>query len=87
MQHSVEAIFAIEYLLKYESIFERASACEPGDPRVLFAEKTEVRKSRDTVPLTMCCPYRSDLLLFFILFFDRFHRCVGTFALKITFFY
>jgi hypothetical protein len=52
MRHNAESFFVIEYLRKYESIFETASACNPGDPGVLFAEKTEGRKSRDTVPLT-----------------------------------
>jgi hypothetical protein len=41
MRHGPESIFEIEYLRKYETIFETASACEPGDPGV-FAEKIEV---------------------------------------------
>jgi hypothetical protein len=44
--------FVIKYLCEYESIFESASACSPGDPGVLFAEKNlHGRKSHDTVPL------------------------------------
>jgi hypothetical protein len=39
------------YLREYEFIVETDSACETGDPGVLFAEKTEGRKSRETVPL------------------------------------
>jgi hypothetical protein len=49
MQHSAESNLIIEYLLEYEFIFETALAHESGDPGVLFAEKTEGRKSRDTV--------------------------------------
>jgi hypothetical protein len=37
MRHIAELIFVIEYLL--ESIFEIASAYDPGDPEVLFAKK------------------------------------------------
>jgi hypothetical protein len=49
MQHSAESIFIIEYLREYEFIFEKAH--ESGGPGVLIDEKTEGRKSRDTVPL------------------------------------
>jgi hypothetical protein len=42
--------FVIEYLREYESVFETASACEPGDPGVLPAEKNECLRSHDTVP-------------------------------------
>jgi hypothetical protein len=51
MRHSAKSIFVIEYLR--ESTLETASARESGDPRVLFAEKTGGRKSRDTVPLSI----------------------------------
>jgi hypothetical protein len=51
MRHIAESIFVIEYLL--ESIFKIASVCDPGDPEVLFAEKTNCQKSR--VPLTIIC--------------------------------
>jgi hypothetical protein len=56
MRHSAESIFVIEYLCEEKSILETASICEPGDTEVLFAEKNEGRKSRDTVPL--CCNSR-----------------------------
>jgi hypothetical protein len=39
----------IEYLRKFESICETVSAHESGDPGVYFNEKTEGRKSRETV--------------------------------------
>jgi hypothetical protein len=32
----------IEYPREFKPIFETASACEPGDPGVLFAEKKSV---------------------------------------------
>jgi hypothetical protein len=51
VMHSTESIFIIEYLRKYEFIFETALAHESGGPGVLIDEKTEGRKSRDTVPL------------------------------------
>jgi hypothetical protein len=51
MQHSAESIFIIEYLCKYEFIFKTALAHESWGPGVLIDEKTEGRKSRDTVPL------------------------------------
>jgi hypothetical protein len=51
MRQSTEMIFKIEYLYECESIFETDSACDPGDLGVLFAEKTDGEKSRDTVPL------------------------------------
>jgi hypothetical protein len=41
----------IEYLREYEFTFKAALAHEPGDPGVLFDEKTEGRKSCETVPL------------------------------------
>jgi hypothetical protein len=41
----------IEYLRECEFIFETALAHESGGPWVLIDEKTEGRKSRDTVPL------------------------------------
>jgi hypothetical protein len=45
MRHSTESNSKIEL------IFKMALAHESGDPGVLFAEKTEGRKSRETVPL------------------------------------
>jgi hypothetical protein len=39
MRHNAESIFVIIYVREYESIFETASACEPGDQGVLYAEK------------------------------------------------
>jgi hypothetical protein len=51
MWHSAESNLKIEYLHKYEFIFKTALAHESGDPVVLFAEKTEGRKSRETVRL------------------------------------
>jgi hypothetical protein len=53
MQHSAESIFIIEYLREYEFIFKTALAHESGGPGVLFDEKTEGRKSRDAVPLSI----------------------------------
>jgi hypothetical protein len=38
MRHSGEPFFVIEYLRKYESVLDSASACEPTDPVVLFAK-------------------------------------------------
>jgi hypothetical protein len=40
------AIFIIEYLREYESIFETALVYESVDPRALFGEKIGGRKSR-----------------------------------------
>jgi hypothetical protein len=37
--HSAESIFIIEYLRKYEFIFETALAHESGGPGVLIVEK------------------------------------------------
>jgi hypothetical protein len=51
MRHSAQLNLIIEYLREYEFIFKTALAHESGDPRVLFAKKTEGRKSRDIVPL------------------------------------
>jgi hypothetical protein len=45
MRHSMESIFVIVHLREYESIFERALVCEPGDP-------CRGTVYRDTVPLT-----------------------------------
>jgi hypothetical protein len=48
-------IFVFEnrsYLGEFEAEFKKALARESGAQRVLFDEKTEGRKSRDTVPLT-----------------------------------
>jgi hypothetical protein len=52
MRHSAESNSKIEYLRKYEFIFKTALTHESGDPEVLFAEKTEGQKSRETVPLS-----------------------------------
>jgi hypothetical protein len=46
--------FALEnrsYLGEFEAEFKKALACESGPQGVLFDEKTEGRKSLDTVPL------------------------------------
>jgi hypothetical protein len=52
--HAVSLIFAFEnrsYLGEFEAELEKALARESGAQRILFDEKTEGRKSRDTVPL------------------------------------
>jgi hypothetical protein len=49
-------IFAFEnrsYLGEFEAEFKKALASESGAQGVLFDEKTEGRKSRDTVPLNI----------------------------------
>jgi hypothetical protein len=54
MLHSAESIFPpnlIEYLREFEYIWKTVLAHESGDPGVQFNEKTEGRKSRETVPL------------------------------------
>jgi hypothetical protein len=51
MWHIVESIFIMEYLHEYEFIFETALAHGSGGPGVLIDEKTEGRKSRETVLL------------------------------------
>jgi hypothetical protein len=56
MRHTAESIFSsnlIEYLREFESIRKTVLvlAHESGDPGVQFNEKTEGRKSCDTVPL------------------------------------
>jgi hypothetical protein len=48
----MELHLKIEYLREYKFIFKTALAHESGDPGVLFAEKTEGQKSRETVPLS-----------------------------------
>jgi hypothetical protein len=53
MWHSAESNLTIEYIRKYEFIFETASTHELGDTWVLFSEKIEGRKSRETVPLAL----------------------------------
>jgi hypothetical protein len=52
-KYCAESIFVVEYLRKYESIFEIASANESGDPGVQFGERKKIggRKSWETVPL------------------------------------
>jgi hypothetical protein len=57
---SLERIFLVEYLRKYESIFDSALDLESWDPRVLFAEKNISRKSRETVPLKQACGLPDD---------------------------
>jgi hypothetical protein len=52
MRHSAESNLKIEYLREYEFIFKTALAHESEDPGVLFAEKNDGRKSRETVPLS-----------------------------------
>jgi hypothetical protein len=52
----VFAIFAFEnrsYLGEFEAEFKKALARESGAQGVLFDEKPEGRKSRDTVPLSI----------------------------------
>jgi hypothetical protein len=61
MQYSVESFFIIEYLYEYEFIFEMALAHESGGPGVLIDEKTEGRKSRDTVPLRDFSPKNANI--------------------------
>jgi hypothetical protein len=51
MRNSEESKFITPYLRDFASIFETALAHESGDPGVLFAKKSEGRKSLDTVPL------------------------------------
>jgi hypothetical protein len=51
---TVCTIFAFEnrsYLGEFETEFKKALARESGAQGLLFDEKTEVRKTRDTVPL------------------------------------
>jgi hypothetical protein len=52
MRHRAESNLKIEYLRESEFIFNTALAHESGDPGELFAEKTEGRKSRESVPLS-----------------------------------
>jgi hypothetical protein len=52
---SLTLIFAFEnrsYLGEFEAEFKKALGREPGAQGILFDEKTESRKSRDTVPLS-----------------------------------
>jgi hypothetical protein len=52
-------IFAFEnrsYLDEFEAEFKKTLARESGAKGVLFDEKTEGRKSRDTVPLLLANP-------------------------------
>jgi hypothetical protein len=58
MRHSAESIFSsnlMEYGMEFESICKTVLDHESGDPWVQFNEKTEGRKSRDTVPLSSYC--------------------------------
>jgi hypothetical protein len=52
----------IEYLLEYEFIFKTALAHKSGDSGVLFAEKTEGRKSREIVSLSVSRLAKSTVL-------------------------
>jgi hypothetical protein len=55
IRHSVKSIFVvefIEYLREFESICKTVLAHESWDPGVQFNEKTEGRKSLETVPLS-----------------------------------
>jgi hypothetical protein len=54
MRHSADRFFPsnlIEYIREFKSICKTVLAHESGDPEVQFNEKTEGRKSRETVPL------------------------------------
>jgi hypothetical protein len=51
MPHSGESFFVVEYLCKFEFICKIVLAHESGYPGVQYNEKTEGRKSRETVPL------------------------------------
>jgi hypothetical protein len=64
MRHSEQSIFVIEYLHEIEFTCKTVLAHESGDPGVQFNEKTEARKSRETVPLSII------LNLFFPCFFS-----------------
>jgi hypothetical protein len=48
---SPDSILVVEYLREFESICKTVLAHWSGDPGVQFNEKTEGRKSRQTVPL------------------------------------
>jgi hypothetical protein len=50
MRHNAESNFIIEYLHEFEFIFETALVNESGGTGVFFAEKTEGRKTCETVP-------------------------------------
>jgi hypothetical protein len=54
MRHSEESNLIIKNLREYKFIFKTALALESEDLGVLFAEKTEVQKSRETVPIKFC---------------------------------
>jgi hypothetical protein len=49
---------------EFEAIFKTAIALESGDPRVPFNEKTEGRKSRETVPLRTFEWVTGDCIIF-----------------------
>jgi hypothetical protein len=51
MRHSAESIFVVKYLREFDSICKTCFAHESEGPGVQFNEKTEGRKSRETVPL------------------------------------
>jgi hypothetical protein len=68
-------IFAIEnpsYLGEFKAEFKKALARESGAQGALFDEKTEGRKSRDTVPVinfVKCVKYRTvSLIVRFVIF-------------------
>jgi hypothetical protein len=56
----------IEDLRKFESICKTVLAHESGDPGVQVNEKTEGRKSRDTVPLNLSWPFLDSVCIMFI---------------------
>jgi hypothetical protein len=51
MPDSAESIFVFKYLSEFESICKTVLVHESGDPGVQFNEKTEGRKSLETIPL------------------------------------
>jgi hypothetical protein len=76
MHHCAESIFKVDYLRKYESIFETALAHESVHPGVLFDEKIRGKKSRATVPLSaiennVCSPHTKLNCFIFCFIFVR----------------
>jgi hypothetical protein len=51
MRHSAESIFVIEYLCKYDFIFEMTLAPESETQGYWMMKKSKGKKSRDIVPL------------------------------------
>jgi hypothetical protein len=56
MRHSEKLNLKIEYLRKYEFIFETPLAHDSGDPGYYLPKKTEGQKSCDTVPISCLYP-------------------------------